>query len=904
MNLSWCLWTLVIFPVVQLIDLCYLFIFRVFDTYGTAVAGVSVLISVLTLPLYFAAEKWQKIERDTQKRLSAKADKIRAVFKGDERHMVLAAYYRQNRYHPIYALRSSFGLLIQIPFFIAAYSYLSELEVLRGASFLFIKDLGAPDALLAAGNRSINILPVIMTAINCAAGAIYTKGFPLKEKIQLYGMAFIFLVLLYNSASALVLYWTLNNVFSLVKNILQKTKHPKKIIYLALCVFFAFRDYFLVFIHSGYILKRVLVLILSLPFFFLPFFAGPVRRFARNRPALSGTVIERDRTFYLAVTVLFLLTGLVIPGSLIASSAQEFSFIESHASPFPFIANTALQAAGLFLFWPLCIYCFFSGRVRLFLSLFFTVFSFAALVNTFVFPGDYGFITTTLVLSNPGTFMSDYRGIFINIIVLAGVICLSVFLLLSRQKIFFYSLQLIMVLALFGFSVINSVRIGIDYSKIAETAEPEIHADIPEPVYRFTETGKNVLVVMLDRAISAFVPYIFDEKPGLESAFSGFTWYPNCVSFGKFTIFGAPALFGGYEYTPLEIQRRSGETLVDKHNEALGVLPRLFADEGFSVTVTDPSWANYSWKPDLRIFDKYPAIHAENIIGKYSSLWFKKHPEAQIRSVSEILTKNLIRFSFFKTAPPVIRTFIFDRGKWLQSSELINDIIESSGELTLSVINEYSSLDFLPRITIADSGAKNSFIFLTSQLTHEPAFYQAPDYTPRRTVTNMGEGPFAGEKHYHADMAAFLLLGKWFDYLKENRVYDNTRIIIVSDHGWNLKSDFAGNITLPNGESLQTYNALLMMKDFDSAGDIRTDAAFMTNADVPLLAVEGFLKNPVNPFTNNRLGPEKDSGVTITTSNKLHPTDHRKHTFKIENDTWLHVRDNIFNPDNWEKAIK
>jgi hypothetical protein len=78
----------------------------------------------------------------------------------------------------------------------------------------------------------------------------------------------------------------------------------------------------------------------------------------------------------------------------------------------------------------------------------------------------------------------------------------------------------------------------------------------------------------------------------------------------------------------------------------------------------------------------------------------------------------------------------------------------------------------------------------------------------------------------------------------------------------------------------------------------------MTSADVPLLALKDFFLNPVNPFTNNRLSPEKDSGVTITTSNKLHPTDHRKYTFKIDDKAWLYVRDNIFNPDNWEKVIK
>jgi membrane protein insertase Oxa1/YidC/SpoIIIJ len=70
------------------------------------------------------------------RKLAGKARKIRQAFKGDEQHMILSTYYRQNHYHPIYALRSSFGILIQVPFFIAAYQYISHLEALQGASFL------------------------------------------------------------------------------------------------------------------------------------------------------------------------------------------------------------------------------------------------------------------------------------------------------------------------------------------------------------------------------------------------------------------------------------------------------------------------------------------------------------------------------------------------------------------------------------------------------------------------------------------------------------------------------------------------------------------------------------------------------------------------------------------------
>jgi len=138
-------YTVVIYPITLIIELAYVFGQMIFKEAGAAVICVSAVISLLCLPLYETAEKWQRVERDTQKRMKGGIDRIKAVFKGDERYLILATYYRQNHYHPVYALRGSAGLLIQIPFFIAAYAYLSHLEILKGAAFWFIRDLGAPD---------------------------------------------------------------------------------------------------------------------------------------------------------------------------------------------------------------------------------------------------------------------------------------------------------------------------------------------------------------------------------------------------------------------------------------------------------------------------------------------------------------------------------------------------------------------------------------------------------------------------------------------------------------------------------------------------------------------------------------------------------------------------------------
>jgi YidC/Oxa1 family membrane protein insertase len=239
---------IIIAPIEMLIESVYAFLMVVVrHNHAFAILGISILVSLLCLPLYAKAEYIQEKERLIQKKMSGRIKSIKKHFRGDEQYMILSMYYRENHYHPIMALRSSLSLLIQIPFFIAAYHFLSHYEAIKGESFLFIRDLGAPDGLLRLGPASINILPVLMTLINIASASIYTKGFTLKEKIQLYAMALIFFVLLYSSPAALVFYWTSNNIFSLIKNIVYKCKNPLKVLYFsvlaalfAACVFVLF----------------------------------------------------------------------------------------------------------------------------------------------------------------------------------------------------------------------------------------------------------------------------------------------------------------------------------------------------------------------------------------------------------------------------------------------------------------------------------------------------------------------------------------------------------------------------------------------------------------------------------------------------------------------------------------
>ncbi|MBR0101153.1 MAG: membrane protein insertase YidC, partial [Treponema sp.] len=213
MPISTVLYNIILSPITQLIEISYRLFNKMFGNTGIAILGVSLTVTLLCLPLYIVAEGWQETERNIQDRMKSGINRIKKAFKGDEQYMILNTYYKQNHYHPIMALRSSFGILIQIPFFLAAYHTLSSLPDLMGRSFFFIRDMGKPDAIFSIAGFNVNILPIAMTVINCISGAIYSKGHSIREKIQIYGMAAVFLVVLYDSPAGLVLYWTMNNIF-------------------------------------------------------------------------------------------------------------------------------------------------------------------------------------------------------------------------------------------------------------------------------------------------------------------------------------------------------------------------------------------------------------------------------------------------------------------------------------------------------------------------------------------------------------------------------------------------------------------------------------------------------------------------------------------------------------------
>ena len=888
MSFSSILYTIILYPLIQIIEISYLLFDKLFSNTGIAILGVSLTVTLLCLPLYVVAE------RETQKRLRPGIDRIKATFKGDEQYMILSTFYRQNHYHPIMALRSSFGLLIQIPFFMAAYSCLSSLPALQGQSFLFIKDMAKPDALFSIGSFDVNILPIAMTVINIIAGAIYTKGFAFKDKAQIYGMALLFLVILYTSPSGLVLYWTMNNVFSLVKNIFYKLKNPIKVLYYLMCIGIVAVDIYILFVYDGgaSLTKRLYAVIPLSCLIAVPVVIKGINYLLDNHLTnIINNKKDRFLLFFFSAIAITVLSGLVLPSQLISSSVQEFSNIENYGNPNTFLLYSFFQSVGLFIFWPICIYFLFGKRIQTLISCIFSSGVILSIINAFVFTGNYGSMDVTLKFidgfSNPSMIY-----MLLNLIVLL-VITVGIFVLFKFRNKIASNISLILSVAFVVLSFVNIGNINKEYNSFNKNKDSTVINDLSAQ-FSLSKTEKNVVVFMLDRAKSNYFESILDDQPYIKESFEGFTYYPNTISANSHTLIGSPGLYGGYEYLPSEMNKRKDVKLKDKHNESLLLMPRIFTEQAdFNATVSDLSWGNYSYVSDLSFMSEYPKIDYKHLHGKYSGKFSKEVIGDKITtSLGNCITRNLFFVSMFREVPCILRPVIYYKGSWL-SSEITDDLN--------SIIEYLSELYYLQARTDFNS-EKSSFICLSNEATHANINISSLDVISTETLS------YPESAAYDINTVCLKYLADWFNYLRQNDVWDNTKIIIVSDHamGYGANSDKGyDNTKYANGRHKDELHPILLVKDFNSKGPVQIDMTFMSNADVPTLTFKDIVNNPVNPFTGKIVTNEaKKDGVYITSSDIFMPHhNNNDYYFNIKDDEWFNVKDNIFIDSNWTQEV-
>lgn len=198
---------------------------KVVKNWGVAIILLTVLINMVLFPLTRKSFLSMKKIQDVQPHI----EKLRKLHKDNPQKLnkELAELYRQYSINPF---GGCLPLLLQMPIFIALYQGLIRSIELKGANFLWIKDLSSPDyinipfKLPLVGNQ-IHILPLLMVGAMFLQQRISTKSTSAateeqkqQQKFMLIFFPLFFGFLFYNFPSGLVLYWLTNTVLMIIEH--------------------------------------------------------------------------------------------------------------------------------------------------------------------------------------------------------------------------------------------------------------------------------------------------------------------------------------------------------------------------------------------------------------------------------------------------------------------------------------------------------------------------------------------------------------------------------------------------------------------------------------------------------------------------------------------------------------
>ena len=799
-------------------------------SYGLSLILMSIAVNTVILPIYNKVEGWQEEERALKARMAPMEAMIREVFKGQERFAMISTLYRQHGYSQLMTLRASIGVLLQVPFFFAAYHLLSNMEALRGVSFGPIRDLGAPDALFAIGGVSINVLPILMTVVNLVSAFFYTHGLSRRDKVQLYGMAALFLVLLYNSPAALAFYWTLNNVYSLGKNIVEKDwmRRPG---WAALTE--KFSNVKLRF--AGLVTQGICHAFTCLGRIF-PFKLVPWQSIARKWDAfLPDTQKKTFADLFLpSAALLALLVIVYCPFAVFSSDPVLF---DTEAMKF------ASVQMGLFfaVLLALTVLAFLAGPCRWILGFIVGFVAFAALIFCFLLTPDFGAIDA-LILQKPEAL---YRGYNVVIDIAVGIALLAVFIVLIRLRkvktlcsVIYASITIVAVMTAVHYNSAKSTLASVSKDKptrqISENEPPQYMKDF----YTFSKNGKNIVVVMLDMFTGGNMAQILEIYPELQKQLDGFVWYEDTVTAGTSTLFGKPGILGGESIHPVELNKDGKKSLEEKIAKAQGVFLRSLQEEDFRLSVLDESIDPNLIQPYLIKDAPTHFIRSDKIWPEAPQYWAKKNNFLFEEKKSH--DKFLGAIGIFNIAPLSVKKKIYRNGRWMNAVSVGGHSLQSS-------LTHLSMLDALPDGSQIADIEGNSYIYMVNMLTHVPWGLDEKGMPSSDSGTSASRDPANyGLSRHHIRTEAFTLksLVRWFDWMKANGVYDNTQIIIVSDHG---RGDSAQIFKVWNRIPSVHLHGLLLVKEAGTRGTVRIDSTSqMANWDVPVIIKNSLAKDEKN----------------------------------------------------------
>jgi hypothetical protein len=389
----------------------------------------------------------------------------------------------------------------------------------------------------------------------------------------------------------------------------------------------------------------------------------------------------------------------------------------------------------------------------------------------------------------------------------------------------------------------------------------------PSGSISFSKEKENIVLLILDMFHGWYVNRAIEEVPELKRIYDGFVWYPNSLAVSNITGSVVGPMLGGYDYTIDQLNKDANHTVQEKITTIASEFNAKIRGQG------------YRYSGNHIIYTVDDSLTYDTFLPKWHEQWDDFNNRLNIGIVKEISYTLLWNNAAFYTAPLILKPRIYNQGQWLQGEVTTNE--------NTSRTMPYNFLRLLPHISNAESGDPN-FIYLYTNATHHPW-----DIIDGSGIIQTDVTPYENNRW------ALETVADWLRWMKANEVYDNTKIIIVSDHGphwWYFKGEMDNDMpVVPNtrvkriNDAAMSLFALMLVKDFHSEGELETDWRFMSNADVSAIIFdENDPTKGVPPPTRTLPASE------VLWERKLWELNHLQIELQFE------VTDDMYNLNNWK----
>ncbi|WP_295163380.1 membrane protein insertase YidC [uncultured Brachyspira sp.] len=212
-------------PLTYILDVILNALYNITKNYAWAILLFTFLFKLVTFPLNNASYKSMK----KMQLVNPKIERIREQYKDnpDRLNAEIMAVYKKEKINP---LGGCLPMLLPFPLLIAFFYLMQSMVELRNTPFLWIADLSSPDKLFVfpqgipiIGGFNFNLFPIVMAVTSYLSMKLQPSssagGGSAAAQMKMMTAIFplMMLIMFYNFASGLALYWTAQNVFSVIQ---------------------------------------------------------------------------------------------------------------------------------------------------------------------------------------------------------------------------------------------------------------------------------------------------------------------------------------------------------------------------------------------------------------------------------------------------------------------------------------------------------------------------------------------------------------------------------------------------------------------------------------------------------------------------------------------------------------